>query len=306
MSDSPEQIFDRRLLVRRRARYADQAGAHDFLLQRAGEDLTHRLDAISREFPLALSLGSHHGPLSRLLEGKPQIGELISADACLPLLKESGGTMVVCDEESLPFRQGALDLVVSALSLQLVNDLPGALIQIRRALKPDGLFLAAVLGGETLHELRHAFGVAEDEIEGGVSPRVAPFADVRDCGSLLQRAGFALPVTDTDVVTVSYATPFDLMNEVRAMGAGNVLTERRRVPLKRKTLLRMAEIYAAAYPAEGGRVAATFEIIYLTGWAPDASQPKPLQPGSARARLADALKTEEISAGEKAQPWNKE
>lgn len=292
--------------MRRRARYAGKAGAHDFLLERAGEELAHRLDAISREFPLALNLGSHHGALSRLLEQKAQIDEVISADACLPLLKRAGGQLVVCDEEFLPFRQGALDLVVSGLSLHLVNDLPGALIQIRRSLKPDGLFLAAVLGGETLHELRHAFGVAEDEIEGGVSPRVAPFADVRDYGSLLQRAGFALPVTDTDVVKVSYATPFDLINEVRVMGAGNILMERRRVPLKRKTLLRMAEIYADAYPAEGGRVAATFEIVYLTGWAPDASQPKPLQPGSARARLADALNTEEIPAGEKAIPQKKE
>lgn len=306
MSDSPEQIFDRRLLIRRRARHAGGAEAHDFLLRRAGEDISLRLDAVSREFPLALNLGAHHGLLSRLLDEKPQIGEVVSADACLPLLEQSRGKLVISDEEFLPFRQGALDLVVSGLSLHLVNDLPGALVQIRRALKPDGLFLAAVLGGRTLHELRHAFALAEEEIDGGVSPRVAPFADVRDYGSLLQRAGFALPVTDTDEVSVTYATPFELMNELRAMGAGNFMTERRKVPLKRRTLLRAAEIYAEAFPAKERRVAATFEIIYLTGWAPDASQPKPLRPGSARARLADALNTEERSTGETADSRKRE
>ena len=205
----------------------------------------------------------------------------------------------VTDEEVLPFAPGSLDLVVSALSLQFVNDLPGTLIQIRRALKPDGLFLAALIGGESLTELRQAFAAAEAEVEGGVSPRVAPFADLRDLGALLQRAGFALPVADVDRVIVRYASPLDLMQELRRMGAGNVLLERRRVPLKRATLRRMLEVYAERFGGADGRIPATFEIVWLSGWAPHESQQQPLAPGSAKTRLADALRTQEISAGEK-------
>jgi SAM-dependent methyltransferase len=205
----------------------------------------------------------------------------------------------VTDEEVLPFVPGSLDLVVSALSLQFVNDLPGTLIQIRRALKPDGLFLAALIGGESLTELRQAFAAAEAEVEGGVSPRVAPFADLRDLGALLQRAGFALPVADVDRVIVRYASPLDLMQELRRMGAGNVLLERRRVPLKRATLRRMLEVYAERFGGADGRIPATFEIVWLSGWAPHESQQQPLAPGSAKTRLADALRTQEISAGEK-------
>ena len=207
---------------------------------------------------------------------------------------------VVADEEALPFRDASLDLVVSALALQFVNDLPGTLVQIRRALKPDGLFLAALVGGETLTELRQAFAAAESEVEGGVSPRVAPFADVRDLGALLQRAGFALPVTDIDRLTVRYDSPFALMHDLRRMGATNALIERRRTPLRRATLLRMAEIYAERFADPDGRVRATFEIVWLSGWAPHPSQQQPLKPGSAQARLADALGTREISTGEKA------
>jgi SAM-dependent methyltransferase len=190
--------------------------------------------------------------------------------------------------------------VVSALALQFVNDLPGTLIQIRRALKPDGLLLAALIGGESLSELRLAFAEAESEVEGGVSPRVAPFADLRDLGALLQRAGFALPVTDVDRVTVRYATPLDLMHDLRRMAAGNVLMERRRVPLRRATLRRAREIYAERFADGDGRIRATFDIVWLSGWAPHESQQQPLAPGSARTRLADALRTQEISAGEKA------
>ena len=187
------------------------------------------------------------------------------------------------------FADGSLDLVVSALALQFVNDLPGTLIQIRRALKPDGLFMAALIGGDTLTELRQAFAAAESEIEGGVSPRVAPFADVRELGALLQRAGFALPVTDVDRLTVRYATVFALMHDLRRMGATNALIERRRVPLRRATLKRMAEIYAERFADADGRMRATFEIVWLSGWAPHESQQQPLKPGSAARRLADAL-----------------
>jgi SAM-dependent methyltransferase len=200
----------------------------------------------------------------------------------------------------LPLRDGSLDLVVSALALQFVNDLPGALVQIHRALKPDGLFLAALLGGETLTELRQSFAAAEVEIEGGVSPRVVPFADVREMGALLQRAGFALPVTDVERLTVRYSSPFILMGELRRMGATNVLAERRRNLLRRATLKRMAELYAERFSDRDGKVRATFEIVWLSGWAPHESQQKPLRPGSAQSRLADALGTKEIGTGEKA------
>ena len=188
---------------------------------------------------------------------------------------------VVADEEALPFADGSLDLIVSALALQFVNDLPGTLIQVRRALKPDGLLLAALLGGDTLTELREAFAAAESEVEGGLSPRVAPFADVRELGGLLQRAGFALPVVDSDRLTVRYDSVVALMHDLRRMGATNVLSERRRTPLRRATLRRLAEIYAERFADADGRLRATFEIVWLSGWAPHESQQKPLKPGSA-------------------------
>jgi SAM-dependent methyltransferase len=209
---------------------------------------------------------------------------------------------VIADEETLPFASGSLDLVVSALSLQFVNDLPGTLVQIRRALKPDGLFMAASVGGDTLTELREAFAQAESEIEGGASPRVAPFADLREWGALLQRAGFALPVADVDRLTVRYNSVVDLMQDLRRMGATNILTERRRRPLRRATLQRLTEIYARRFADPDGRLRATFEIIWLSGWAPHESQQKPLKPGAAAHRLADALGTREIPAGEKPRP----
>ena len=204
------------------------------------------------------------------------------------------------DEEALPFADGSLDLVVSALALQFVNDLPGTLIQIRRALKADGLLLAALIGGDSLTELRQAFAAAESEIEGGVSPRVAPFADVRELGALLQRAGFALPVVDSDRLTVRYNSVFALMRDLRRMGATNALNERRRSPLRRATLQRMADIYAERFADPDGRLRATFEVAWLSGWAPHERQQKPLKPGSAARRLADALGAQEIPAGEKA------
>ena len=195
-------------------------------------------------------------------------------------------TAVVADEEALPFRDGSLDLVVSALALQFVNDLPGTLIQIRRALKPDGLLLAALVGGDTLTELREAFAAAEAEIEGGVSPRVAPFADLRDLGALLQRAGFALPVTDVDRLTVRYASPFALMHDLRRMGATNALVERRRTAAQaRDAGADGGDLCASVLPMPDGRIRATFEIVWLSGWAPHESQQKPL---SARLRAAAA------------------
>ncbi len=238
-----------------------------------------------------------------MLAASGKVGTTVAANATAGTATERTGSAslaVAADEEALPFADSSLDLVVSALALQFVNDLPGTLVQIRRALKPDGLFLAALLGGDTLTELRQAFAAAEAEIEDGVSPRVAPFADLRDMGGLLQRAGFALPVTDADRLTVRYASPLALMHDLRRMGAANALVARRRVPLKRKTLARMMEIYAERFADTDGRIRATFEIVWLSGWAPHASQQQPLRPGSARTRLADALGVNEVSAGEKA------
>ncbi len=275
-------IFDRRLLRARLARAA-AIGPATFLLDSVADDIAERLSAVLRTFDIAVDLGTPTGAVRRA------IAERVGTVAA-----------VVADEEALPFRDASLDLVVSALTLQHVNDLPGTLIQIRRALKPDGLFLAAMVGGESLAELRAAFAEAEAEVEGGVSPRVAPFADLRDLGALLQRAGFALPVTDVDRITVRYASPLALMHDLRRMGAGNALTERRRTPLRRATLRRLLEIYAERFADPDGRIRATFEIVWLSGWAPHQSQQQPQPPGSAKTRLADALRTQEISAGEKA------
>jgi SAM-dependent methyltransferase len=205
------------------------------------------------------------------------------------MLAQCDGPRLGADEEFLPFGPGTLDLVVSGLSLQFVNDLPGVLLQVRQALKGDGLFLAALLGAGSLSELREAFLVAETEIYGGATPRVAPFADVRALGGLLQRAGFALPVADVDTLRVTYPHPLALMTELKGMGASNVLAERSRRPMTRRLLARGAEVYGERFATPDGRVPATFEIVTLTGWAPDPSQPKPLRPGSATSRLADAL-----------------
>ena len=303
---APEPIFDRALLLQRRLRAVAMAQAAaqsgevsppDFLLQRVAEDLVWRLSAVKRQFAQAVVLGGFPGIITTRLRSVPIVGAIIETDTCMALFGEqaSGEPPVrqIVDEEALSFEEASLDLVVSSLALQWVNDLPGTLIQIRRALKPDGLMIAALLGGRTLFELREAFLLAEAEMEGGASPRVAPFADVRDLGSLLQRATFALPVTDVDVVTVTYADPLALMHELRAMGAGNVLLARRRAPLRRATLVRAIEVYRQRFGLENGRIPATFEIVTLTAWAPHASQQKPLAPGSARMRLADALGTRE-------------
>ena len=287
------RIFDRKCIRTRRDRVANASrGANlpDFLLERVAEDFALRLSLVRREFPLCINLGAYHGLLGERLRQLPAVGTVIDVEPSFAALARASGLKVVADEEALPFAAGSLDLVVSGLSLHLVNDLPGTLIQINRALKPDGLFLGAMLGGETLKELREAWILAEDEILGGASPRVAPFADVRELGGLLQRAGFALPVADNDVIEVTYASPLALMQELRAMAASNPLTERRRTPVTRSLLLRAAEIYQERFGLPNGRIPATFEIVTLTGWVPHESQQKPLQPGSAQVSLKDVLK----------------
>jgi ubiquinone/menaquinone biosynthesis C-methylase UbiE len=303
MAHSPT-LFDRPLLRSRRRRALARVPS-GFLLERVAEDAADRIATVLRRFELALDLGTPGDALRRALVASGKVGTVIAADALIDRVVRDDSTSVlkvVCDEEALPFRDASLDLVTSGLSLQFVNDLPGTLVQIRRALKPDGLLVAALIGGDTLGELRQAFATAEAEIENGVSPRVAPFADVRDLGSLLQRAGFALPVTDVDRFTVRYASPLALMHDLRRMGATNALVERSRRPLKRAVLARMMEDYGARFADDDGRIRATFEIMWLSGWAPHESQQQPLKPGSAKTRLADALRTQELSAGEKAGP----
>ncbi len=288
--NGPDQIFDRRLLRVRQARAAAGMGAHAFLLDHVADDLADRLALIQRRFVVGLDLGAHGDRLAAALLATGKIERMLRCAPVAELIGPPDGAALIADREVLPFADQSLDMVVSALSLQFANDLPGALRQIRQSLKPDGLFLAAMLGGRTLEELRASFAAAEIETTGGLSPRVAPFADVRDAGQLLQRAGFALPVADAEILRVTYPSPLALMRELKAMGASNVLTERRKTPLRRDTLAAAAAIYQRDYGANG-RITATFEIVTLTGWAPHASQQQPLRPGSARASLAKALGT---------------
>jgi SAM-dependent methyltransferase len=264
-------LFDRALLCARLARARKQGGV-TFLLDRVTEDLADRLAAVRRDFADVADIWSPGDVL-------PPAGRFKSVARFAP---DSGS-------EVLPLPPESLDLAVSALAFQFVNDLPGVLAQIRRALRPDGLLLAAMIGGDTLTELRQSFAAAEAECEGGVSPRVVPFADLRDIGGLLQRAGLALPVTDVDRVVVRYDSAFALMADLRRMGASNILVERRRTPTRRATMLRMAQIYGERFADADGRIRATFDVIWLSGWAPHESQQKPLRPGSAKESLEAAV-----------------
>lgn len=275
-NNAPPRLFDLALLSRRQDR-ALTLGPETFLADRITEDLIERLNVVKRSFSAVAEIGSPAAALR-----KPSDEKFNGARTFIYLPSS--------DDESLPIDPASLDLVVSALALQFVNDLPGVLAQIRRALKPDGLFLAAMIGGETLSELRQSFAAAEAEIEGGVSPRVAPFADLRDLGGLLQRVGFALPVTDVDRMVVRYDNAFALMQDLRRMGATNILNERRRTFARRATFLKMAQIYAERFSDPDGRIRATFDVVWMSGWAPHDSQQKPLKPGSAKMSLADAVK----------------
>lgn len=283
----PANIFDPRTLAQRRRR-ARALGPETFLLDRVAEDLADRLGAVKRRFETAADLGTPTPVLRAALAGSDAVGRLYAFGP-----SERVDVDAVIDPEILPFAPASLDLVVSALALQTVNDLPGVLAQIRRALRPDGLLLAGFFGSGTLAELREAFAIAESDTLGGISPRVAPFADLRDLGGLLQRAGLALPVTDVDRVVVRYGDPLSLLHDLRRMGAANPLAARRRAPLLRKTLMRLFEVYAERFSDPDGRLRATFEIAWVSGWAPHESQQKPLRPGSAKVRLADALKVPE-------------
>lgn len=293
MAPSPPPIFDRSLQRRRLAR-AVKAGDTDFLLAWTVEEFRERLTTVKRRFLTIADVGTPLPQLAQTLSAGDKEAFVVRLAPITATLGDRPVLGLIGDEETLPFKPESFDLIVSALALQNVNDLPGTLIQIRRSLRPDGLFLGAILGGRSLDELRSALAIAEAEITGGISPRVAPFADVRDMGGLLQRAGFALPVTDIEPLTVRYANLFGLTADLRAMGATNALAERLRRPTPRRLFLRAAEIYAERHGDPDGRIRATFEVIFLSGWAPHGSQQKPLAPGSAQMRLADALKTMNI------------
>lgn len=284
---SPHDVFDPLALARNRRR-ALALGPETFLLDRVAEDLVDRLGAVKRRFGTAADLGTPTRALRDALAGSGMVERYLAFGP-----PERSDTDVVTDPEVLPFAPASLDLVISALALQSVNDLPGVLAQIRRALRPDGLLLAGFLGGGTLNELRVAFAIAESDTLGGISPRVAPFVDLRDLGGLLQRAGLALPVADVDRVVVRYGDPLALLRDLRRMGAANPLRDRRRAPLLRKTLVRLFEVYAERFSDPDGRLRATFEVVWVSGWAPHESQQKPLRPGSAKTRLADALNVPE-------------
>lgn len=295
-------VFDRAALRRQRDRAAAGFSGADFLFREVADRLADRLLDIKRRFPIALDLGSRTGVFARTVGRRGGIETLFQCDLSLRMADRAPPPALVADAEFLPFREESLDLVVSTLDLHWVNDLPGALVQINRALKPDGLFLAAMLGGDTLHELRDCLINAEVEVSGGASPRISPFADLRDMGGLLQRAGFALPVIDSDTITVTYENAFRLMADLRAMGEGNVALNRVRRPSARTLFMRTAALYRDRHAGPDGRIPATFQVIYLHGWAPHSSQQKPLRPGMAKHRLAHALDAAEHATGAKAIP----
>jgi len=301
----PPLIVDKPLLRQRLARaLASNAGRREagatFLLDTVSDDLIERLGAVERHFETAIAMMGVTGRLAEQLAASGKTGAVYRMER-LPQAFAGGDNRTiggfVGDEEALPLRPASVDLIVSPLALTWTNDLPGALVQLRRALKPDGLLLAALAGGGTLNELRFAMTQAEAEIAGGASPRVMPFADVRAIGALLQRAGFALPVTDRDVLTVRYAAPYALFSDLKAMAASNVMTGRNRQPMPRRLLIRAAEIYAQNFADPDGRIRATFEIISVSGWAPHASQQKPARRGSAMVSLAEALAPEGAKPG---------
>lgn len=278
-------VFDREQIKRQRLRCASSIAEHGFLFDWTMQQIAERLSVVRRQFPVCVQIGNRSN-----LPAQTSYG--IESHVVT-------GRDVICDEEFFPFAPNSIDLAVSALELHTTNDLPGTLLQIRKSLKPDGLFVAALLGGETLHELRTSLSEAELDICGGMSPRVAPFADKQQMGALMQRAGFSLPVVDSDIVTVTYDSIFPLMKDLRLMGEGNAIADRRKTFTPRSLFLKAGEIYAEKFAEPDGRIHASFEVIFLIGWSPHKSQQQPLRRGSAKTRLADFLGTREIGAGEK-------
>jgi NADH dehydrogenase [ubiquinone] 1 alpha subcomplex assembly factor 5 len=295
-------VFDRALVRRRRERAVLSGDPSDFLFLEVANRLADRLADVNRRFAVAVDLGSRGGHLTRAALKTGRIGQLYATDASPALADRLSVSAVAADEEALPFADASLDLVISSLALHWVNDLPGTLLQVRRALKPDGLFLAALFGGETLWQLREVLMEAELAVMGGVSARISPMADLRDVAGLLQRAGFALPVADRDPIAASYQDAFALMRDLSRMGESNAVRLRAPGPLSRAVLAEAGRLYSARHGCQGGRVRASFEVLYISGWAPSATQQKPLRPGQATSRLADALGVEERPAGDIAIP----
>ncbi len=293
----PPRLFDRNLLAHRLDRAADGFSQAHFLRERAVEDLVETLSAINRQFDVALDMAARDGAFGRAILDTPvagKIGLLIEGELSEKLSTQQSGTArLVMDEEALPFGDDSLNLVVNALGLHTMNDLPGVLVQVRRALKPDGLFIGSLFGGETLTELRACLMEAELEVRGGYGPRIAPFAESPDLIDLLKRTGFSMPVVDSDRVTVTYEHPLRLMADLRAMGESNILLQRPRKGLNRAILEKASALYFERHADAEGRIVATFEIITLSGWKAHDSQQKPLRPGSAKMRLADALGVKE-------------
>ena len=291
MTDSM-MVFNRRTVRQHRARAAANLKDHDFFFKESAERLCDRLEDITRSFPLALDLGCRTGQIAQTLSSRGGIKTLVQCDLASEMVIQAmtvGRPVLTADEEALPFAIGAFDLIISNLNLHWVNDLPGTLVQARRALKSDGLFLASMLGGETLKELRTALAEAEIAEENGLSPRVSPMADIQDLAQLMQRAGFALPVVDTETITVMYTDIIALMTDLRGMGETNAIIENRKGFMRKKTLAAAAKRYTDSLKGRDKKIPATFQILTMTGWAPDASQQKPLKPGSAAYSLVDAL-----------------
>jgi len=289
------KILIDRPLARQRDAWARARGRGHFLLDHVAADLSDRVAGMSATFPLALDISPRAGPLAGAITKTGKAADWIMAPSGVAARTLVGGAIddqtTVIDEEWLPFAAASFDLVVSGLGLHRVNDLPGTLIQINRALKPDGLFLAALFGGATLSELKTCLAQAEAELTGGASPRVLPFADISALGQLMGRAGFALPVADAERLTVRYSKISDLFDDLKAMGETSSLRARSTIPLARRVFSRVEEIYAARFADADGRLRATFDIVTLTGWHPHPSQQQPLKPGSATTSLADVLKS---------------
>jgi SAM-dependent methyltransferase len=299
--DGPPRLFDRALLRRRRDRASGEFKDYDFLHARVADDLLDRVESIARDFDTCMVIGGG-GAVGRALKNRPQaakkIGTLIETDLSPAMARLSSHPSAALDEETLPVKEGTVDLVLSCLSLHWTNDLVGALIQINYALKPDGFFAGAVLGGSTLTELRQALKAAEGAMGREPGLRVSPYADSIDMAGLVARAGFAMPVSDVDRVTARYGNAFVLMRDLRKMGETNVLFDRPRRPAAKALFVKAAEAYSRAFADEDGRIPATFEVIHFAGWAPHPDQPRPKRPGSATHRLADALGVQEVTAGD--------
>ncbi len=292
MTEKQINIFDRQTLKYNRNRAAlGNWGKYDFLIRETAERLVDRVFDVKRQFPLTLDIGARAGAVAEIITGQRGIENIIQCDISyqMAVLAKKHGHSLVGDDEILPFGKYIFDLVLSNVSLHWVNDLPCALLQIRQILKPDGLFLATMFGGQTLQELRDCLMQAEIELNGGISPRVSPFADTNDIGGLMQRAGFSLPVVDSEYITVSYDNMFKLLADLRGMGEANIVIERMKCFSKKQLFMRAAELYAERYSNDDGKIIATFQVFYLHGWSPHKSQQQPLAAGSATTNLADFL-----------------